>query len=443
MKHFLKIIAILLVLCMSSNTFTSYAESDKKEKNEKYLLDFYTNFFDLGYARGKELGIYELFNQYNVAYDINEPSVTLTNTSYLNYTATASDDVEVVKIEWYLDGVLVKTTRNANTSSYTVPSYISSGTHSVMVKAYDQEAVYRQSEIREKECGTDMEFFTTMPLESISIEQSTIDSAFEDQEIDSIRKNTMKSKASTDNIKNELKDGKAILRFSIDENSDIIIDGVVDGALDYIKVVDAENKIILEETQLIRGEGIEVDNLPPDDYEVIIKTKDTMNDKRYFINIYSKPSVPELVYEKNSNNKDFMVFNSSDNQMIIEINGKKNSIDAGQNENFTLDEGMNTISYYTQSEGVTSDKGEEKIYIDTIAPIIEINGIVRKDERLIINGSVNEGLKSLEVDGEQLQLGEFGNSFAFITKYDDKITSYTIIAEDYYGNVTTQEVEVN
>lgn len=406
------------------------------------IHEFYTDFFAKGYAQGKEEGMWKLFNDNNVAYDINEPSVTITETSPLNFTGTATDDVKVQKIEWLLDGVVVKTVYSTSPGIYTVPSSTSGGTHTIAIKAYDLEGLYRGSEIRTNAYGIASITFN-MPQTTITSDISYIDKAFEEQEIDVERKSSHKVKASVDNTKNKFKKNKTIIEFSINEQSDIVIDGFVDGAIDYIKVIDENNKTITKSNHLIRGEGFKVNDLPFGDYKAEIKTKDSKENRKYFINIYSKPCKPVLKFEKLIRQKSYSVMNGFDSEMIIEVNGDITSILPSANKTIDFKEGENQITYYLVSGDIKSDKVVEKIYVDTTNPVIEIKDTIIKGERLIINGRVSEGLRSLEVNGEKIMVGEFRNNFAYITKFDKNVTSYTIVAEDYAGNVTSQEVVIH
>jgi hypothetical protein len=82
---------------------------------------------------------------YLVFSDLGAPVVTITNpidgatiaTNNVTVKATATDDVKVVKVEFYFDGVVVKKDASAPYSYIWYPKRSTSGLHTITVKAYD------------------------------------------------------------------------------------------------------------------------------------------------------------------------------------------------------------------------------------------------------------------------------------------------------------------
>lgn len=88
-----------------------------------------------------------IFNKFNVAFDMNPPTVRL-STSGQTVSMNATDDIAVKKYEWYVDGALKTSGYGASASLDLSRLSLSPGMHTVECRVYDPEGLVTNSTAR-------------------------------------------------------------------------------------------------------------------------------------------------------------------------------------------------------------------------------------------------------------------------------------------------------
>ncbi|MBY0755416.1 S8 family serine peptidase [Clostridium sardiniense] len=190
--------------------------------------------------------------------------------------------------------------------------------------------------------------------------------------------------------------------------------------------------------------------------EVRVSTKKKVDPKVTFYNLESGSQ---------TNNKN-LVIKGNANEGIGKLKIKGIDVKIGVDGNFevpvTLDEGINYISVYAEdTDGNVVMDSSEKIYCDTIAPVITLDNLaVSKDgvitipsNKLVLKGNVSDntiGYK-FSINGEVLLNvsvdGEYGSDVTRRTFNKELSVNnnevVTLKAEDSFGNTTINKYKIN
>jgi|GEM_PF-5101356 len=110
-------------------------------------IEFYNRYMNQTNSANKVL-IWKIFNQNHSAFDYILPTLTITGDATSGYTANATDNVGIERIEWKLNNVVV-----ATGSTYRPPNNLAPGIHYISVYAYDYEGNARGDEVRKDITG--------------------------------------------------------------------------------------------------------------------------------------------------------------------------------------------------------------------------------------------------------------------------------------------------
>ena len=423
----------------ASDTFsTSHKHIDDVMRSVMQSVhEFFTSFYNKGYASGSKELVWNIFDEYNVSYDMVVPNVSISPIASSVYLGSATDNVKVSKMEWYLDGILMSTTTNASTT-YTIPS-VSEGSHTLTLRAYDPEAIAGNF-TRPSSYGSASYTFTVASAIATATEPKYFKNAVE--EFDSINEAKLIN-AVGEKKKAKTKEGKSEYNFKISKSSDVVLSGLVNGAIEKISVVDKNGSVVAEANELTTDGGFIVKDLEKGKYSVEIKTVDTDREVSYTISAFSKPIKPQLTFKEIIDSQAQTLKNEYEDTLIVQVNEDTIELKPGESAEIKYKEGNNNITYYLSDGNYQSEETEKIVFVDTAVPVITVNEFYAKDTRGIMNAELSEGVASLTINGEEKKVGEFGNNFAYVFNLKDELESISIIAIDYAGNRTTISVPVD
>ena len=158
----------------------------------------------------------------------------------------------------------------------------------------------------------------------------------------------------------------------------------------------------------------------------------------------SVPSTVGLELPKITNNPDFITDmlrkGGYDRNIKVYLDGKyvKGGI-------VKLNEGINKVATERVKDDFTSEKREYIITLDTISPEIKLYNqekITTSDKEVLIHGLYSTDVESLTINGESIQISEFGSGFAKYYLIDSGINEFLISATDKAGNKSEKTVTV-
>lgn len=190
--------------------------------------------------------------------------------------------------------------------------------------------------------------------------------------------------------------------------------------------------------------------------EVRVSTKKNVEPKVTFYNLESGSQ---------TNNKN-LVIRGNANEGIGKLKVKGIDVKIGTDGNFevpvTLDEGINYISVYAEdTDGNVLMDSSEKIYCDTIAPVITLDNLAASKDgvitipsnKLVLNGNVSDNTMGYKfsINGEVLLKvsvdGEYGSDVTrrtFNKELNVNNNEVVILkSEDLFGNTTINKYKVN
>lgn len=400
-------------------------------------IEFYNAYMNKTSTSNKEL-VWKIFNQNNSAFDYTLPQVSITGNNISGYTAIASDNVGIAKLEWYLDSTFVGTG-----STYKPPTTLGSGMHSITVRAYDYEGDTRGTYDREDINGNIIRtaayssaLVTFMINTSSSINELPIALRSEFPEMKDF------ASQSTFEFSSTKKDGSKIDKrniFNIDGDSDLYLTGIIDGAVNSINVVNKNGEIKGSIDGVYSNEYALIRNLPVGKYTLEIDSVNDVNKMAYAISMVAVPTVPVLDLPKSIAGVNALEINNPySNKLKITVNQKEFNVMPFESLTIALEEGENVLSYYSENATGKSKITVNTVYCDTTIPKVNILRVLSDGKVILVQGQISEYTDYLYINGKHVNLGEFhipGEPITFDYIITDlKTSALNIEAVDTLGN---------
>lgn len=412
-----------------NNVVTSQRLNDSTE--------FYNAYMNKTSTSNKEL-VWKIFNQNNSAFDYTLPQVSITGNNISGYTANASDNVGIAKLEWYLDSTLVGTG-----STYKPPTSLSSGMHNITVRAYDYEGDTRGTYDREDINGNVIRtaaYSTASVVFMInalpSINELPIDVHSEIPELKDFASQRTFEFSSTK------KDGGKLDKshiFNIDGDTDLYLTGIIDGAVNSINVVNKDGEIKGSINGIYSNEFAVIRNLPAGKYTLEIDSVNDVNKMAYAISVVAVPTVPVLDLSESIGGVNALEINNPySNKLKITLKQEEFTIMPLESLTIALEEGENVLSYYSENATGKSKITVKTVYCDTTIPKVDIQRVLSDGKVIMVQGQISEYTDHLYINGKHVNLGEFhipGEAITFDYIITDlKTSALNIEAVDSLGN---------
>ncbi len=385
---------------------------------------------------------WKIFEQNRQALDYEIPTVTILQSSPTIYTMEALDNIEVVRTEWVINDNVVGTGPTIDIDS--LRNLRNDAPYYLIARAYDREGDVRGNEVRlpldsSKNSRTDAYGKASVRIVTSSSRVLSNFNYFNALEKPTIDTN-MQLKGVLQNSDEDSSKIKTNLIVDIDDNEDIFIDGSIDGAMEMMELIDENGQIVRTIPRLDSYGATKITGLSKGKYTISLKTVEDIVNVPFYINIYTLPSVPDFDFAKMTNKNDLDFENTTNNIVKLMINNQSYTISPKQKITLHFEEGSNNVKYYSTLVNGTyqSDSKQIIIFVDSIAPTMEIEEIIYTGSNYFINFHISEVSSVFRVNDEDEFIGEFLGDSSFTHSYRIANTDnylYTVYLEDSTGNI--------
>jgi len=438
--------------------------------NSRHVYDYYNRWFATSGSPYSKETLWNVFESRKCSYDLQVPTVSMSTNGTTVY-ASASDNIAVKKYEWYVDGSYYS---QGNGSTGTLNgSSLSPGFHLVEFRAYDPEGLNTfsinpdgsNSRPRVDRYGSSTTGIyitgSSMQLNSVSSKDELLTS--NPRKINEYHNTLLKAVPNNEKIiidKIDLLNTGDVSKYTVivGKNEDLKVYSHIVGMMKNISIyapdgtlykmydyISPDKPVIIKNAQ--PGEwNIEFAYLTQKDMEKYNANKDMPSNTSTPISliITTVPSTVDFELPEITNNANFIIDllgkNLKDSNIKIYLDG--NYVKDGI---VKLKEGINKISMERVKDNFTSGQKDYLITLDTIAPEIKLYNqeeITTSDKEVLIHGLCSNDVESFVINGNNVQISEFGNGFAQYYALNDGINKFSISATDKAGNKSEKTVTV-
>ena len=233
--------------------------------------------------------------------------------------------------------------------------------------------------------------------------------------------------------------------YELNNNTDLHFIGFVDDKIAGISVVDADGKIVAVASGINTGQYSTITNLPKGQYTLQANLPNSKQQPIYAVRVIATPSVPELDLPRNTNTREISLVNTQNNALHIMFGNKQYTLEPAEVLEITLEEGENTLRYFTSSIHGKSDIIDASIFCDSMSPVITLTEATYFDDAgtLLIHGEISE-YAELKINGEYVMVDGHQNDNKTVTFshyiYNGIPDVLVIEAIDMFGNNYTSKV---
>jgi hypothetical protein len=438
--------------------------------NSRHIYDYYDRWFlNPGSTYTKE-ALWNVFESRKCSYDLEVPTVSI-SCNGLIVNASASDNIAVNEYKWYVDGNYYS---NGSGSSASLDgSLLPPGFHHVEFRAYDPEglkAFYTNSDGSYSRPRIDRYGSSTVAIyvpfsKTQKTEEISKDEVIKDHPKMVKEHHSSMLKAVPENEKvivekiNLLNIGDSSrYTATVGKNEDLKIYSHIVGIMKNINIYAPDGTLYKTCDYISPDKPVVIENAEPGEWTIEFAYLTQKDIGKYAVNkemssstttpvslvVTSVPSAVDLELPKITNNPDYITDTLRkgvyDRNIKVYLDDKhvKGGI-------VKLNEGINKVATERVKDGFTSEKREYTITLDTIAPEIKLHNqekITTSDKEVLIHGSYSTDVESLTINGESIQISEFGSGFAEYYLIDSGINEFLISATDKAGNKSEKIVIV-
>ena len=438
--------------------------------NSRHIYDYYDRWFSTSGSPFSKKTLWEVFESRKCSYDLEVPIVSVLCNG-LTVNASSTDNIAVNEYKWYVDGNIHS---HGNGSSASLNgNLLPPGFHQVEFRAYDPEGLktfntnpdgsYSRPRIDRYGSST-VGIYTPF-----SKTQKTVESGKDEMIKDNPRmikehhSSMLKAVPKNEKIiveKIDLLNIGDISRYTatVGKNEDLKIFSHIVGIMKNISIYAPDGTLYKTCDYINPDKPVVIENAEPGEWtiEFVYLTQKDLG--KYDVNmeissntstpvslvVTSVPSTVNLELPKITNNPDFITDmlrkGVYDRNIKVYLDGKyvKGGI-------VKLNEGINKVATERVKDDFTSEKREYIITLDTISPEIKLYNqekITTSDKEVLIHGLYSADVESLTINGESIQINEFGSGFAKYYLIDSGINEFLISATDKAGNKSEKTVTV-
>lgn len=410
-------------------------------------------------ATANKEAVWTLFNNRGCAFDLTLPTVSLT-ISGRTATVTASDNIAVKKLEWYVNGILKKTTTNATIDTLDLSNY--TGTTTVQVRAYDPEGLASEPRPRTARYAS-IEKSTYF---SSSRESTIIDSLSTLENVSDVNRTNLLSKQFALPVGNPI-----TFTFETNGFEDISIYSHIIGCIEEIRLYSPDGELFdtidylcpdepyvienaragtwsvvftpityntmveyIEADTIARGTGIDEQTLSTDAIDAF-KEEFT---SQIALSVTAVPAKVKLAGTIYTNDPYYLKEVLSNEQHVIIYS-------EGKQIRYTeeLDDGNYSLEIVRRINGKISESSHIRLVVDTIAPNVTFDYDVDAYENgIFLHGICSSDTVEVRMNGEYVYMSAVPDFGVFI-EFESIADIYEFELYDRSGNVTTIGFSIN
>lgn len=438
-----------------------------RTSSNRHAYDFYDRWFaGSGSPYSKET-IWNIFESRKNSYDVQVPFVSISVTG-TTVQASATDNITVKKFEWYVDGNFHS---QGNGSSGTFNGLqLSPGFHLIEFRAYDPEGLLAYSTPNGRPTrpradrygsalaainvpGSDMRLPEAYSKNAILSNNPRQLNEHRNRLIDTV---TAKESIILNEI--DLLDVGDISHYNVlvDKNEDLRIYSHILGIIKSIQIIAPDDSLYQSYDYISPDRPVVIHNAEPGEWTIQLDYLTQEDLEKY--NVAADTTLPgtpvaiiattapapvHLQVPEITNNPNIIhdLFSDtiSDSSIDLVLNNNPND------GKFLLAEGLNKLLAARVKGNYTSDTIEYVITLDTSAPDIQLSTkeqIKTTDDIVLIQGTVEDDVEHVTINGAPVQLSEFVRGFAQYYPLNSGLNPFTVTAVDQAGNVTEKKIIV-
>lgn len=396
-------------------------------------------------ATSEKKAVWNVFNNRGCAFDMSLPTANLDISSTTAYV-TASDNIAIEKIEWYVNGNLVKSVTNTASDSLSLLGY--SGNVSVEVRVYDPEGVAALPRPREQRYTSVVKTAYRSSARGLTTESNLTTFA------EVIPANT-----------NELLNAETTLSvgectnytFHTDGYDDISIFAHIIGGIEKITLFSPDGTVYDTIAYISPDAPYIIKNAQPGDWTIEFSalSQDSVYDVLVAANIeqpciddykeafatpvafsvVSRPAKVTCSGTIYTNNPSILLEElSSEKYVFVYSDGKQ--LDYSQ----ALSDGDYELEIVRKIDGLSSDSTYMHVTVDTLAPQISFNNEFETyEEGIYLHGICSNDTVEVWLDGEYVYMSDVPD-FGIYLELAPGENKMVFELYDRCGNKTTEEV---
>lgn len=429
------------------------------------IYDFYNRWFSTINSQYTKEQIWNAFENRRCSYDVTVPTVSISAIGN-TVSASATDDIGVVKYEWYVDGNFVSQ-GTTSSSTLTLGTVYGPGLHIVEFRAYDPEGMKSYSAVPDPTRPREARFGSNfVPVFVSGASSPNVSAAITEEDmlksnprnIKELHTNLVKSVNKKEKTQHEYlglltPNNKIKYKINVCDNEDIKVYSHIAGSVKEINIYSPKHEKYSTVSYISPDKPLEIKNASAGEWEIemVYYTSEelkkmganpnntAMVSTPYSLIVTTVPTALDIELPKYTNDSYLLakLFDSKSDDIIMDRNGSLIN-------DYTLVEGLNKISISRKSGDYLSDARSYEIVLDTVAPEITLTQSVPKvtdQDNVLINGECSDDTNELYINDKPVMLGEWSNrSFAegFMLNIGDN--RFVLRAIDMAGNVTEKEL---